>query len=114
MLSIEFTINVLGLALIVLVASLVGFGFRHRQIMKSRNKIEELEREILNNYAEILALEKENSSMESLLQDFQSPVIPIKAAIKDEPEDSQKSPDISLRKKLLTRENLLHQNVASK
>jgi wobble nucleotide-excising tRNase len=114
MFAIEFSINIVVLGLMILVAALVGFAVRFGQIMKCRTKIEELEREILNNYAEILALEKENSSMESILQDIQSPVIPIKTALKDEQEDAQHVSDMSLRKKLLSRENLLQQNVASK
>jgi hypothetical protein len=114
MFAIDFTINIIVLGLIILVAGLIGFGLRYGQISKSRSKIEELERDILNNYAEILSLEKENSNMESILQDIQSPVIPIKTAIKDEQEESQHVSDMSLRKKLLSRENLLHQNVASK
>jgi hypothetical protein len=114
MFSTDLVINILVLGLIILGAALVGFVIRYGQILKCRTKIEELEREILNNYAEILALEKENSSMESMLQDLQIPVIPIKTAIKDEQEDAQHVSDMSLRKKLLSRENLLQQNVASK
>jgi len=48
------------------------------------------------------------------LQDIQSPVIAMKTALKEEQEENQKAPDISLRKKLLTKENLLQQSVASK
>jgi hypothetical protein len=113
MLSIEFSINILVLALIVIVSVLVGFALRAKQLSKSRAKIEQLEREILNNYAEILALEKENTGMESKLQDIQIPVIPIKTAMKDDLEN-EKFPDVSLRKKLLSKENLTQQSVASK
>jgi wobble nucleotide-excising tRNase len=114
MFGIDFNINIVVLGLIVLGAALFGFILRYGQILRCRTKIEELEREVLNNYAEILALEKENSNMETILQDIQSPVIPIKTAIKDEQEETQHVSDMSLRKKLLTRENLLQQNVASK
>ena len=114
MLSIEFSINILVLALIVIVSALVGFGLRARQLSKSRAKIEELEREILNNYAEILALEKENTGMESKLQDIQIPVIPIKTVIKDEILEKESFPDVSLRKKLLSKANLTQPSVASK
>jgi hypothetical protein len=114
MFAIEFSINIVVLGLLVFFAALVGFSLRYRQLLKCRTRIEELEREILNNYAEILTLEKENSGMESMLQDIQSPVIPIKTAMKEELEENQKVPDISLRKKLLTKENLLQQSVASK
>lgn len=74
--------------------------------MKNLSKIEQLERELLNNYAEILDLEKENTSMENKLQDIKIPVIAMKTTIRDEQEISQKVPDITLRKKLLSKENL--------
>ena len=115
MLSIELSINIIVLACIILTAGFIGYKLRGRQLSQSRSKIEELEREILSNYAEILNLEKENTSMESKLQDIQSPVIPIKTAMKDELAENEKFPDVSLRKKLLSRENLLQQqSVANK
>lgn len=114
MLSIEFSINILVLALIVIVSAMIGFALRASQLSKSRSKIEELEREILNNYAEILALEKENTGMEAKLQDIQIPVIPIKTAMKEDIHEIDKYPDVSLRKKLLSKENLTKQSVASK
>ena len=114
MLSIELSINIFLLASVVVGAALIGFALRAGQIAKCRNKIEQLEREILNNYAEILNLEKENTSMESKLQDIQSPVIAMKG-IKEESVEGEKFPDMATRKKLLSRENLLkQQSVASK
>lgn len=109
MFTIEFSINIFVFALVVLVAMLAGFALRSRQIVKSRSKVEELEREILNNYAHILELEKENTTIESKLQDIQIPVIPIKTTAKEEKQQFKKSPDISLRKKLLSKENLQKQ-----
>ena len=114
MLSIDLTLNIIVFALIVFAAALAGFSLRWKQLARSRYRIEELEREILNNYAEILTLEKENTGMESKLQDFQSPVIRIKSAIKDETLEGEKFPDVSLRKKLLTKENLLKQSASGK
>jgi hypothetical protein len=114
MLTIEFSVNILVLALIALVGALVGYRLRGIQISRNRTKIEELQREILNNYAEILALEKENISMETKLQDYQIPVISIKSTKKDEAAEAEKSPDIALRKKLLSRENMLQHSLDSK
>lgn len=114
MLSIELTVNIIVFASIILAAGLAGFSIRAKQISKSRARIEELEREVLNNYAEILSLEKENTAMETKLQDFQIPVIPIKTALKDEPSEVEKFPDVSLRKKLLSKENLLKQSASGK
>src|ERR1035437_3886098 len=105
MLTIEFSLNVLILGLIVVVSALTGYGVRARQIVRRRARIAELEEEMLNNYAEILELQKDYLSMESKLRDFQIPVIPIKTVVKETQEESQKFPDISLRKKLLDKEN---------
>ncbi len=102
--TIEFSINIFAFALVILVSVLAGFILRRNQVVKIRTKVEELEREILNNYAHILELEKENNVMEAKLQDIQIPVIPIKTAIKVEQEQNI-LPDISLRKKLLSKEN---------
>lgn len=113
MLSIELSINIIVFASIVIGAALIGFLIRAGQISKCRHKIEELEREILNNYAEILSLEKENTNMESKLQDIQSPVIAMKSNIKEETAEGEKFPDMATRKKLLSRENLLKQQSAA-
>jgi len=106
MLSIEFTINIFVFGLVVLVAAIIGYSLRSRKIMKSLLKIEQLEREVLSNYAQILDLEKENTTMENKLQDIKIPVIAMKATIRDEQEVNQKVPDITLRKQLLSKENL--------
>jgi cell division protein FtsL len=103
----EVTLNIYLLALIVFLAAVAGFGFRSRLIAKSREKIQELEREILNNYEQILELERETNSMEAQIQDIKSPVIAMKApAVKEELRTSKKVPDISLRKQLLSKKNI--------
>ncbi len=106
MLTNEITLNIYLLAFIIVAATFAGFSFRASLIVKSRNKIHELEREILTNYATILDLEKETSNMASVLQDMKSPVIAMKAVAKEERPILQKNPDISLRKRLLSKENL--------
>jgi hypothetical protein len=113
MFTIEVSINIIVLALVVVGAIITGFALRSIQVAKMRTKIEELEREILNNYAHILDLEKENTTIESKLQDIQIPVIAMKTAIKEEPAKT-KFPDISLRKKLLSKENLKKQSAGGK
>ena len=80
MLTIEFTVNILVLGIIVLLAALAGYAFGRKRVSGYREKIEELERDVLNNYAQILELEKENTSMENKLQDIKIPVIPLKLA----------------------------------
>jgi hypothetical protein len=110
----EVTINVFVFALVLLAAAIVGYCLRSRQMMKSIAKIEQLEREVLSNYAQILDLEKENTILESKIQDIKIPVIPMKATIRDEQEVNKKIPDITLRKQLLSKENLQKQIATGK
>src|SRR5882762_8602447 len=103
----EVTINVFVFALILFAAAIVGYGFRSRRTMKSLSKIEKLERELLSNYAQILDLEKENTTLEGKLQDIKIPVISMKAATREEEHQvNHKVPDTTLRKQLLSKENL--------
>ncbi|MBS1598928.1 MAG: hypothetical protein JST75_11950 [Bacteroidetes bacterium] len=111
----EFTINIFVLALIIVVAAAIGYLLRSRQMTKKLIKIDELEREVLANYAQILELEKENTALEIKLQDIKIPVIPMKAPVRDEQQDTnQKVPDITLRKQLLSKENLQKQIATGK
>lgn len=114
MLTLEFSLNILIIAGIVIASVFSGFNLRRRQVVKSKHRIAELEREMLRYDAEILELQKDYLYVESKLRDFQIPVIPIKSIVKDVQDENQKVPEISLRKKLLVKENLLKQSVASK
>ena len=103
----EVTLNIYLLASIVALSLFAGFSFRAKRIVKSRAKIEALEREILNNYERILELERETYNMEARMQDIKSPVIAMKpAVVNEELRVSKKVPDISLRKQLLSKENI--------
>jgi|SRR5450432_4424927 cell division protein FtsL len=107
MLTNEVSLNIYLLAFVLGLSVFVGFAFRAKMILKARNKIQELEREILNNYEVILELERETLKMESQMQDIKSPVITMKAPDKEELQvTSKKVPDISLRKQLLAKKNL--------
>jgi hypothetical protein len=112
MLTIEFSLNLFMLGAIVIVSALVGFSIRSRQLVRSRLRVAALEKEMLSNYAEILELQRDYINMESQLKDFHIPVIPIKSKMKDIQEENSGIPDISLRKKLLSGENLFKQSVA--
>jgi ABC-type siderophore export system fused ATPase/permease subunit len=107
----EFSINVFVLALIILIAAILGFLARGAQVRRKLDKIDELEREVLSNYAQILELEKENTALESKLQDITIPVIAMKATVQEE---NKKVPDITLRKQLLSKENLQKQIATGK
>ena len=106
MLTNEVSLNIYLLAFVLGLSVFIGFAFRAKMILKARNKIQELEREILNNYEVILELERETLKMESQMQDIKSPVITMKAPDKELQVTSKKVPDISLRKQLLAKKNL--------
>jgi hypothetical protein len=112
MLTNEVTVNIYLLASVLGISVFIGFAFRAKMILKCRAKIEELEREILNNYAHILELERETSTMESRMQDIKSPVITMKAPNKEIEVSSKKVPDISLRKQLLSKKNIEQQSAS--
>jgi cell division protein FtsL len=105
MLTNEVTVNIYLLAFILGLSVFVGFAIRAKIILKYRAKIEELEREILNNCAHILELERETLQMETKIQDIKIPVIAMKTPIKEAEPASHKVPDISLRKQLLSKKN---------
>jgi hypothetical protein len=112
MLTYEVTFNIYTIAIVVGISAFVGFSLRAKMIMKCRAKIEELEREILNNYEHILELEREGLNIESRLQDVKSPVITMKASNKELEVTSKKVPDISLRKQLLSKKNIEQQSAS--
>ena len=108
----EVTVNIYLLATVLGLSALIGFAFRNSMIVKCRAKIEELEREILNNYEHILELEREGLNIENRLQDIKSPVITMKAPNKELEVLSKKVPDISLRKQLLSKKNIEQQSAS--
>jgi septal ring factor EnvC (AmiA/AmiB activator) len=99
----DVTANVYVLAAIVFAATLAGFFLRTTQITRSRARIILLEQEIRSNHAEILELQKDFIALELKMNVVNGPVIKMKNVLKEE--NNQKLPDVSLRKKLLTKEN---------
>ena len=110
MLTNEVTLNIYLLAIILGLSVFTGFAFRAKMILKAKAKIQELEREILNNYEHIL--ERETLNMESRIQDVKSPVITMKTQAKEIEVRSKKVPDITLRKQLLAKKNLGQQSAS--
>jgi hypothetical protein len=106
MLTNEVTVNIYLLAFILVLSVFIGFAIRAKIILKYRAKIEQLERDILNNCAHILELERETLQMENKIQDTKIPVITMKTLNKEVEPASQKLPDISLRKQLLSNKNI--------
>jgi hypothetical protein len=71
-----------------------------------RKKIKDLESEVLGNHADILEMQRERVILEQKFIDTLSeiPVIPMKGT-KEKEENPDAVPDISLRKKLLTKQS---------
>ena len=77
MLAIELS-ALFSFALFVIGAFITGFLLRGRQIKNCRRRIIELEKEMLNNHAEILELQKERASLLRQMKESKIPVIPMK------------------------------------
>ena len=103
MLTNEVTLNIYLLAFVLGVSVLIGFAFRAGIVLKCKAKIQELEREILNNYEHILEMERDSLDMEMQMQQVQIPVISMKSSNKEIEVISKKAPDITLRKQLLAK-----------
>lgn len=97
------SVNIFLLGGLLIVSFIVGFIFRSFRIKNLRNKVSELEAEVLSNHADILEMHKERVLLEQKLIDTLSeiPVIPMKGT--KEKEENTDVPDISLRKKMLTK-----------
>ena len=87
--SLEFSINIITLLIIVCVSVLAGFAVRHRQLTRKDNRIAELEREMIQAHAELLDTQKEYCEMELRMRDLTIPVISIKQAPKEEDEKKE-------------------------
>lgn len=71
-------------ALLVIGAFAAGFLLRGKQIRNCRRRIIELEKEMLNNHAEILELQKERASLLGQMKESKIPVIPMKSPRDDD------------------------------
>lgn len=91
--------NLIWILPLCIVFGIAGFLFRSNQIGKLNRRIKELEKEMLQNHAEILTLQKENADLTDKIKNNTVPVIPITGAPKDS--TSEALPDVTARKKLL-------------
>ena len=79
---------------------LAGYLLRGAKLGKLTKRVRQLEAEMMQNHAEILALERENAQLADKLKNYQAvPVIPITGAPKETP--AENLPDVAARKKLL-------------
>ncbi len=101
----EFSVNILVLMVLSLVSAFIGYKFKKGMEAKKQSKINQLEKEMVQNHAEILQLQKEYCVMEQKLRDLTKPVISMKITAKEEEqqEENQRDSSSSLMKKLPTR-----------
>ncbi|HLY68852.1 MAG TPA: hypothetical protein VKR53_03930 [Puia sp.] len=102
MLTSDITANVYVFAAIIFASALAGFLIRSVQIARSRARILLLEQEIRSNHAEILELQKDFIALELKMNVVKGPVIKMKNVLKET--NNEKLPDVSLRRKLFTKE----------
>ena len=72
---ITIPVNLFLLGGALLVAFLLGYMIRSRELAKSNKKVTSLETEMVSNHAEILNLQKENVELEKKLKSLSIPVI---------------------------------------
>jgi len=75
MFSIDLTLNVFVLLAAFGAAALFGYSLRTRQLRKKQFKIVELRKEMVDNHAHILELQKEYVELESKLSYSKSTII---------------------------------------
>ena len=104
MLAIPITVNLFLLVGFVAFSFLLGFAFRSVQIKSLKNKVGQLEKEMLATHAEILELQSEKVLLEEKLKESSPiPVIPINVVSEEKAGD--KIQDVSIRKKLLSQKS---------
>jgi hypothetical protein len=74
----DVSINVLVLLSILAFAVLTGFAFRSEQLRRKNRQIGDLEREMMQAYAELLESQKDYCELKDRLKGDDSPVISIK------------------------------------
>lgn len=104
MLAIPITVNLFVLVGCLALSGLIGFAFRSGQIKSLKNKISSFEKEMLSTHAEILELQRDKVLLEQKLKESSPiPVIPINVVAEDK--NSDKMPDVTMRKKLLSQKS---------
>jgi hypothetical protein len=83
MFSYEFSINILVLLLSMLAAGFIGYSLRSRQLRKKQFKIIELRKEMIDNHALILELQKEYVELESRFMESRTPVLGMRNVARD-------------------------------
>lgn len=99
MLALPFTVNIIWLVPVAIIAFIGGLLYRSAQVAKARRRADEHDKDLLNAHAELLELHREKAELERRLKDSPIPVISIKS--NKEESNPEKNPDVGMRKKLL-------------
>ena len=83
MFNIDVTLNLMVLFPIIAFAGIIGYALRSGQIKKKQMKVVNLRREVANNHAYILELQKECVDLENKLLSAKVAELPLKSIVKD-------------------------------
>jgi len=83
MITFDLIINPVILLVAAIGGSLIGLLIGRATLRKSRSKIIELEKEMMNSHAEILELQKAYVLLENKLEEHSIPVISMKINVKE-------------------------------
>jgi len=99
MLAIQVTLNVFIIAGLLASSFVVGYLLRSSRIASLKNRVTELEKEVLSSHAEILQLQREKIELMQSMNVPPIPVIPLNPT--KEEKSPEVNPDVTARKKLL-------------
>ena len=105
--AIEVNANLILLAGTSVFFTIIGFIYGRRQRESLKEKLSDLEREMLDSHSEILQLQKEKIDLLKSLSEPSIPVISITAS--KEEKNIEKLPDVASRKKLLGQQPVIKQ-----
>jgi len=89
----DISINILVMLPLLLIAALSGFLVRSKQLRRQKRQINELEKEMMQAYAELLEAQKDYCELKARMKDEDSPVISINETKSQELAKQQQSPD---------------------
>jgi hypothetical protein len=84
----DVSVNIIVMLPVLVVAALFGFFFRSAQLRRKNRQIAELEKEMMQAYAELLDTQKDYCELKARLKEDDSPVI----SIKDKSQESGQQP----------------------
>ena len=81
----EITLDVFVFGLVLIVAVLIGYLPRSRQLMRKNRQIARLEGEMMQAHAELLESQREFCEQEAKLKDITNPVVAMNSISSDDP-----------------------------